>query len=250
MNQSTRRRPSPPDLDSSAVPRYVQLASLFRGRIGSGTWPVGAQIPTVEQLVVECGVARATIRQALGQLEDEGLIERQRAKGTFVMRSPQEQLWCEVRTDWSGLLMSREGATIEVLQETRDARPPSIPAAIGELAPSYRHLRRRHSRSEQPFLLADIYVDEQVARKISKTAYETKTALKLIADAPGVEIADARQILTVGSADIEMAQQLQMHLNQPVVFVQRIAVAKGGRVVLIANGAYRGDIVHIDMRLK
>jgi GntR family transcriptional regulator len=232
------------------VPRYVQLASLFRGRISSSAWPVGSQIPTVEQLVAECGVARATIRQALGLLEREGLIQRQRAKGTFVMRSPQEQLWCEVKTDWSGLLISRDGATIEVLHEERGVRPPPIPTGVGELAPSYRHLRRRHWRSEQPFLLADIYVDEQVARKIPKTAYQTKTALKLIADAPGVEIDDARQILTVGSADIEMAEQLEMHLNQPVVFVQRIAVAKGGRVVLIANGAYRGDVVHIDIRLK
>ncbi len=35
-------------------------------------------------------------------LEEEGLIRRQRAKGTFVLQRPQDSLWCDVRTDWSG----------------------------------------------------------------------------------------------------------------------------------------------------
>ena len=61
-------------------------------------WAVGQQIPTVEELAAECGVARATIRQALDLLEGEGLIERYRAKGTFVRERAHEQLWCEVAT--------------------------------------------------------------------------------------------------------------------------------------------------------
>jgi GntR family transcriptional regulator len=66
---------------------------------------VGQQIPTIEELAAECGVARATIRQALDILEDEQLIARFRAKGTFVNARPQAQIWCEVATDWSGLLI-------------------------------------------------------------------------------------------------------------------------------------------------
>ncbi len=61
-------------------------------------------MPTVDDLADECGVARATIRKALDMLEGEGLIDRYRAKGTFVRQRPRQQLWCEVATDWSGLL--------------------------------------------------------------------------------------------------------------------------------------------------
>ena len=80
------------DLSRSAVSRYIQLASLFRRRIQAGQWQVGAQIPTVEELAAECGVARATIRQALDILQIEGLIERYRAKGTFVRPRPHDQI--------------------------------------------------------------------------------------------------------------------------------------------------------------
>jgi GntR family transcriptional regulator len=89
----------PNDPAHSGVMRYMQLATLFRRRIETGIWPLHARIPTVEELAAECNVARATIRQALGLLESEGLILRYRAKGTFVDKKPQDLLWLEVKTD-------------------------------------------------------------------------------------------------------------------------------------------------------
>src|SRR5947208_16985767 len=138
-----RRRPAV-DLDRSVVARYIQLASLFRRRIEAGDWPVAEQTPTVDDLAAECGVARATIRKALDMLEGEGLIDRYRAKGTFVRQRPRQQLWCEVATDWSGLLANRDDALIEVLSDRRGTQPPDIPHPIGTLAPSYRRVTRLH----------------------------------------------------------------------------------------------------------
>lgn len=238
------------DFSRSAVSRYIQLASLFRRRIQTGQWKVGTQIPTVEELAAECGVARATIRQALGLLEDEGLIERYRAKGTFVRERTQEQLWCEVATDWSGLLMSREGAVIDVLSDRRGKQPPQVPHPIGKLATSYRHVRRRHSRHGTPFLLADLYIDERLARQVSSKVLQSKTGLRLIADIPGLRIRDARQTLTIGTADVEIAEALNIPLNAPTACVHRSVVDSAGCLVFIAEGIYRGDQVRIDMKLK
>src|SRR3546814_13956645 len=103
----------------------MRLATLFRRRIEAGQWPLGSQIPTVDRLADECGVARATIRQALDLLQGEGLIERHRGKGTFVRRHPTEALWCAVATDWSGLLRPSHAARLEPLDanaETGRAR--------------------------------------------------------------------------------------------------------------------------------
>ncbi len=238
------------DFSRSAVSRYIQLASLFRRRIQSGAWGVGKQIPTVDELSAECGVARATIRQALGQLEAEGLIERYRAKGTFVREKATDQIWCEVATDWSGLLMSRNGATIELLSNERGHQPLQVPHPIGKLAPAYRRLRRRHSRGGVPFLLAELYIDERLTRAMTRKVFETKTALRLIADIPGLKIKDARQSLTVGTADMQTADALNLPLNAPIVYVYRSVVDRAGSLVFIGEGLYRGDQVRIDMKLK
>src|ERR1700752_1390957 len=109
MATPSRDASSAVDLSRSAVAHYIQLASLFWRRIDAGEWAVDQQIPTVDELGAECGGARATIRKALDMPGKKRLIERYGAKGTFV-RQRQRPLWCEVATDLSGLLTSREDA--------------------------------------------------------------------------------------------------------------------------------------------
>jgi GntR family transcriptional regulator len=161
------------DLNRSAVPRYLQLAAYFRGLIDSGHWPIDTQIPTVEALMATYGVARSTIRQAIGLVEQEGLVARFRAKGTFVRRRSQDILWCEVETDWSGLLRHREGARIELIDELDHVEPNWLPQSFGAFSSSYRRVTRRHWRNETPFLLANCL---SIAR--SRNKYLTNTTRK------------------------------------------------------------------------
>ncbi len=238
------------DLNRSNVARYIQLSTLFRRRIESGAWPPGQQIPTVDELSEEFGVARATIRQAVGLLEADGLVSRFRAKGTFVNARRPVPVWCEVETDWNGLLTNREGAAIEILRDYGEVPPPLVDAPIGVLSRSDRHLRRRYWRDDLPYLLADVYIDAQLAKRVDEAAFKQKTAMRLAASIPRVKIVAAHQSLTVGSADIETAAQLNIQLNAPVCFVDRYAVDQQDRLVLIAKGIYRGDIIRMDMKLK
>jgi GntR family transcriptional regulator len=240
----------PPDLSRSAVARYLQLATLFRRRIEQEAWTVGQQIPTVDQLAAEYGVARATIRQALGQLEQDGLIERLRAKGTFVRAAPSQHVWCEVATDWAGLLQSREGARIEVLSDVSDCDGSIVRQSIGLRAPLYRHVRRRHWRQDQAFLVADLYLDQRLSSQIKDEDLRTKTALRLAAEVPGIQIVDARQSLTIGLADVEAAEALHVPLNAPVAFVHRAAVDANGILVASVEDIYRGDVIRVDFKLK
>lgn len=237
-------------LRRSATARYLQLATLFRRRIETGEWEVGAQIPTVEVLAKQCGVANMTIRQALNILEADGLIERFRAKGTFVRAQPRQELWCEVQTDWNGLLIARPGAEIEILSDERGVALPRQHGEIGAPAPSYRHLKRRHSREGTNFLLADIYIDERLCRHIPESAYSEVTAMRLIADIPNQTIADARQVMTIGTAELETATKLDVPLGDAIAHVQRTAVNEEGTLVLLANGIYRGDMVRVAFKLR
>lgn len=66
------------------VPLYYQLEMLLRKSIEVGTFDVGTPLPGEKELARTHGISRVTVRQALQRLEDDGLIVRQRGKGTFV----------------------------------------------------------------------------------------------------------------------------------------------------------------------
>lgn len=237
-------------LGRSAVARYLQLSSLFRRRIETGEWPVGSQIPTVETLAKQCGVASMTVRQALDIVEAEGLIARFRAKGTFVKSKPVRDLWCEVQTDFKGLLLAREDAEIEILADEREVQLPTTEDLPGEPAPSYRHLHRRHSRGGTSFLLTSVFIDERLCPHIPESAYAKMTAMRLVSDVPGMTIGQAEQEMTIGTADLQTAKMLNISLGDAVAHVRRTASSEDGALVLLADGIYRGDMVKVNFKLR
>ena len=56
----------------------------MKSRIHDGTWPPGYQLPAERELVEVFGVARNTLRKALAELEQAGVIERHVGRGTFI----------------------------------------------------------------------------------------------------------------------------------------------------------------------
>lgn len=70
-----------PELD---VPIYQQLADGICMAVKNGQLPQGAQLPTVQQMTDELGVARGTVKRAYDELEARGFIEKVQGRGTFV----------------------------------------------------------------------------------------------------------------------------------------------------------------------
>ena len=65
-------------------PRYAQIARDITGGMTSGRFPVGSILPTELELCDQYGVSRHTIRAALRQLQDLGLVSRRKRAGTRV----------------------------------------------------------------------------------------------------------------------------------------------------------------------
>ncbi len=66
---------------------YRQIYQRLKSDIASGHFPPGSQLPTEAELMAQYGVSRVTVRNALALLQQEGLVVRIPAKGTFVRRS-------------------------------------------------------------------------------------------------------------------------------------------------------------------
>lgn len=68
-------------------PRYRRLAAELASEIAAGVHPVGARLPTEAKLCAEHAISRGTVRQAMRELADRGLIERRTSAGTIVVRA-------------------------------------------------------------------------------------------------------------------------------------------------------------------
>ena len=64
--------------------KHRQLAEQLRAGIADGSYPPGKKIPSENELARTLSVSRQTVRQAIGTLENEGLLTRVRGSGTFV----------------------------------------------------------------------------------------------------------------------------------------------------------------------
>lgn len=69
----------------SPVPLYYQLREQIRDNILSGKWSYGKELPAELHLCETLNLSRATVKQAMDGLVQEGLIERKKGKGTFVI---------------------------------------------------------------------------------------------------------------------------------------------------------------------
>jgi GntR family transcriptional regulator len=65
-------------------PAYAQLATILRKQIAEGLYPPGDKIPSESSISKQYGVAPMTVRQAIGVLTEQGLLERIQGSGTFV----------------------------------------------------------------------------------------------------------------------------------------------------------------------
>lgn len=75
----------------SHVPVYAQIEEQLKQQIVEQKYPVGAMIPSERELSTQYGVSRMTVRQALAELVAEGLLRREKGKGTFVANPKLEQ---------------------------------------------------------------------------------------------------------------------------------------------------------------
>lgn len=227
---------------------YLQLSTLMRRRISVGEWPRDMRLPALEELMQEFGVARVTVRQALALLDAEGLVTRKQGRGTFVTGSPEERHWFGLATNWDALIRMIEGTQPRLLHLAEGVRLPHVAESEGRPAPAYRHMKRIHFKDDVPYCVIDIYLDQRIFDQAPERC-RSETVLQLLTALPGVEIARAHQTLTIGSADPDVAGQLQIPVNAPTAEVHRFIADSDGCVIYVADIVYRGDFIRLDIDL-
>jgi len=101
---------------SSGVPLGVQIERQLRLAVATGRLAPGEKLPSARDLAAELGVNFHTVRGAFGALEQQGLLEMQRGRGTFVAtgaaRSSRAELRRRVRERMERLFEDLAGTTV------------------------------------------------------------------------------------------------------------------------------------------
>ena len=152
---------------------------------------------------------------------------------------------------------SRSETTLENLAELyRDSQPTILghrrggdahaapEQSDGVAAERYVYMRRVHSHEDRPYCVIDIYLDAAIfARRPAR--FRRDAVIPLLLAMPSVQIATARQTLTISTADLEVARHLGVSVNAPVAEVRRIFTGPERRVIYLGEITYRGDYVQL-----
>lgn len=224
------------------TPLWHRVYSVLRERIVAGHYEPGERFPGEHEVMTEFGVARATARRALSELQAEGLVERGRGRGTRLRR---DRVVREVRAHLEGLFenllaMGLETAVRLVVCEERPA-PAAIARAmrVAEGTPMLFALRLRLTE-EGPFSHLETWVPRPVAARIDWRALETTPLLALLERA-GVRVSRADQVVSVRLAEPRVAQLLEVPVGAPLLEIVRVVSDAEGHPVEHVTGLYRPD---------
>jgi GntR family transcriptional regulator len=234
--------------DRSRIPLYVQVASVMRQRIDNGIWGQGERISTLEELEVEFSVARVTIRQAIELLRDEGLLDAQQGRGTFVSGRPRHDRFLRLGTDLESTVALLSDNVPKRIHIVDDAPPPDLGEEEGKPADRYALLRSVQHRDGTPFSAVTLYLARSIYER-DPERFTHRAALPMIVQMGDVQIAHAYQTLTIGVADPNTAEQLEIGLGEPVADCRLVLIDGNGVAIYVANIHYKKECFELRVDL-
>lgn len=235
-------------LDRTPSPLYLQVAALLRQRIEKGEWLLGQRLPSIEVLATNIPVAKLTIRQAIRELETEGLVICKHGSGTFVAKDVSNQRWYRVATDWKSLIDEISEGTQKTLQVQTPTSDPELIEGNGRLAQSYRFFKRLNLKDGLPYGFMSYHIATNVFERDSE-AFISGPVLPTLGRLKQVQIASAKQTMSVATADPEASTLLQIPLNVPIVRAHRVVLDAEGVAIFVSQLTYRGDYVRFEIDL-
>ncbi|MBM7095965.1 GntR family transcriptional regulator [Bacillus sp. H-16] len=225
---------------SSPVPIYYQLEELLRNKIDSKDLCEGDLIPSERALSEKYEISRMTIRQAVTNLVNEGLLVREKGKGTFVAKRKVEQPIITL-TGFSEDMRSRgmdPGTKLIQFEET--TFPPSVCKKL-KLETDGRGYQMKRVRLADGLPMAyevlsipETIFSELSPKRISNSFYEYVESLGLV-------IGGAEQTIEPSIAKEEESRLLGIDNGSPVLLMKRVSRLDNGVPFEFVKSVYRGD---------
>ncbi|MCP8466212.1 GntR family transcriptional regulator [Pseudomonas sp. ZM23] len=237
-------------LPLSPVPLYSQLKELLRTRILDGTYPPHSRMPSESELGKFFEVSRITVRQALGDLQKEGLIFKIHGKGTFVAKPKAFQ---NVSTlQGLGESMSQRG--YEVINRLRSFKVVPASAQVAERlqlaeGDSVVEIKRARLVNRELVSLEITYLPEAVGRRLEKADLVSRDIFLILENDCALPLGHADLAIDAILADAELARALELEEGSPVMRIERLTHTADGQPLDYEHLYYRGDAFQYRLRI-
>lgn len=237
-------------LPLSPVPLYSQLKELLRARILDGAYPPLSRMPSESELGKAFGVSRITVRQALGDLQKEGLIFKIHGKGTFVAKPKAFQ---NIGT-LQGLAESMTQMGYEVINRVRSFKQvPASPVVaerlkVEEGAP-VTEIKRVRLINREPVSLEVTYLPAAVGERLEKADLATRDIFLVLENDCGIPLGHADLAIDAVLANGDLIQALQVEEGAPIMRIERLTHAADDTPLDFEYLYYRGDAFQYRLRI-
>jgi GntR family transcriptional regulator len=237
---------------ASPVPFYFQLAELLEDEIVSGRWDPGTRVPSEAELGARYGLSRTTIRQALARLEQEGLVSREKGRGTFVSGS-RPRSWLIQSTEGffhDEFLRAGREVTSRVLRLERVTLPRWASDALA-LSPGADGVMVERVRSVDGLValyvincLPDFAADAVVDLDPNESLYQR------LADKGGIAVVGGSRSLEAVTAGPKLAELLEIDAGAALAYIESVTWDAADRPVDCYRAWLRTDRMRLDIQVS
>jgi GntR family transcriptional regulator len=236
-------------------PLYSIIASRAEERIRSGEWKVGVRLPPERELCRELDVSRSTLRQALGELEERGLLTRHQGRGTFVTRP-------RVPTPLSGYFSIMDALRARGLKVGTRVLSVEVVDASRQLAsdlgcmPGDRivHIERLRLADGEPLVLESSHLRLELFPGLPGADLEHRSLYDVLREDYGRSVTEALETIEPVILTPRECGLLDVPRHAPAILTRRITHDREDVVVELGQALLRGDrsrfllVRHVDER--
>jgi GntR family transcriptional regulator len=225
-------------------PRYQRVADDLTKRIGNGKYPVGGLLPTEMELCRQYNISRHTVREALRQLRDAGLISRRRRIGTEVVSRMPNASYRQPTNSIGDLLQYAEETQLSIL-ETKEVAADAALAEMLECREGARWLQVNSLRAvpgdARPVCMTTAYIDlrfPDLAKNLAELSGPISAMLERVY---GIRIARIEQSIQAVRLGKRQAKLLRALDGSPALRAIRRYYDNTGRLIELSNAIHPGE---------
>jgi len=229
---------------------YAQIKAQLRSRILDGSYAPHSKMPSEHALCERFKVSRITVRQALGDLQKEGLIFKIHGKGTFVS---QPKAFQNV-TSLQGFAEAMSSMGYEIVNQLRSFRIIEADRHIAgrlQLAEGARvaEIHRVRLLNRAPVSLEITYVPEVLGKRLANADLVTRDIFLILENDCGVPLGHADVAIDAILADEDIAAALQVEEGSPALRIERLTHSADGTPIDYEYLYFRGDAFQYRLRI-